>query len=128
MKRDWINGIVAGLLGMVFTSIGIAALFHGAAIGALLMSAGVFLLLSAYAHLGYTFKNPAVKQGVQIFGLIVVGCTILVTFAAGTALATRTGVWAFEQMIQGIQEHFWLSSALLVSLAWTLIFRPKEKI
>ena len=129
MKRDWISAIVAGLIGTVLTAIGSAALFHRAIVpGIVLTASGLFLLLSAYAHSGFTIKNPVLKRVAQVFMFAVVVGACLVAVTAGTALATRTGVWAFEKMIAYVRENFWTASLLLVSLCWLLIFRqPKPK-
>lgn len=129
MKRDWISATGAGLIGTVLTAIGSAALFHRAIVpGIVLTASGLFLLLSAYAHAGFTIRNPVLKRVAQVFMFVVVVGACLVAVTAGTALATRTGVRAFKTGVETIQEHFWLTSALLVSLCWLLIFRqPKPK-
>ena len=73
MKRDWISAIVAGLIGTVLTAIGSAALFHRAIVpGIVLTASGLFLLLSAYAHAGFTIKNPVLKRVAQVFMFAVV--------------------------------------------------------
>lgn len=127
--RDWISAVVAGLIGTVLTAIGSAALFHRAIVpGIVLTASGLFLLLSAYAHAGFIIKNPVVKRVAQVFMFVVVACALLVAVTAGLALATRTGVWAFEKMIAYVRENFWTASLLLVSLCWLFIFRqPKPK-
>jgi hypothetical protein len=68
-----------------------------------------------------------VRRVGQVALMIVTVAICLVVLTAGLALATRTGVWAFESMIENIQEHFWLTSALLVSLCWMLVFRQPER-
>jgi hypothetical protein len=127
MKRDWISATAAGLIGTVLVSIGAAGLFHHAIRGGILFAVGVFMLLSAYTHAGLIIKNPVVKR-VQVFMFVVVACALLVAVTAGLALATQTGVWAFEKMIAYVRENFWTASLLLLSLCWLFIFRqPKPK-
>jgi len=129
MKRDWISATGAGLIGMVLTAIGSAALFHHVIVrGGTLSAVGLFMLMSAYAHAGFAIKSPVLKRVAQVFMFAVVLGACLVAVTAGTALATRTGVWAFKTVVEMVQEHFWLTSALLVSFCWLLIFRqPKPK-
>ena len=125
-ERDWTKGTVAGLVGIILTPLGFAALYHRAyGRGGVLAVAGTFLLLSAFAHMGFKIKNPALSRIAGVYGFAVSVAVIAVLLLAAVAVTAQTGVWAYAKLIENVQEHFWADLFILAVVCWLLISRQR---